>query len=191
MANLKDDTERGLYQKFKIERVDGSSEPDRRHYGCRYFVLDLDHDPHAVAALRTYAVACRRSHPHLSDDLIRVIDEIVVGRTPGNVPLAWEDPSSTPLADLRAANESIRFGLDGSPFDIRGQGWDVAVHNDYTLDGRPHTFWLFTKGDRCAKGEGQTDADALNEVREEVMRIERELLDEAVNPGPDPWDGSS
>ena len=67
-----------------------------------------------------------------------------------------------------------------SPADIRAAGWVVAVHNDYKLAGVPHTFWLFTReevpGDpeyaitgrgqgRFARGEGRTDADALNVVR--------------------------
>jgi len=33
-------------------------------------VLDVDHDPHAKAALQAYAVACAKSHPQLSADLI-------------------------------------------------------------------------------------------------------------------------
>jgi len=37
----------------------------------------------------------------------------------------------------------------------------VAVHNDYRLDHEFHTFWLFTKGTRCAKGEGRSDEHAL------------------------------
>jgi hypothetical protein len=45
--------------------------------------------------------------------------------------------------------------------EIRAMGWAVAVHNDYRLNGEAMTFWLFTKGDRCVKGEGRTDADAL------------------------------
>lgn len=49
--------------------------------------------------------------------------------------------------------------------DIRAQGWTVAVHNDYRLNHEPHTFWLFTKGDRNVKGEGRTDDEALNQVR--------------------------
>ncbi len=52
--------------------------------------------------------------------------------------------------------------------DIREQGWAVAVHNDYRLNGEAHTFWLFTKGDRAIKGEGRTDADALNAVRRAI-----------------------
>jgi hypothetical protein len=41
----------------------------------------------------------------------------------------------------------------------------VAVHNDYRLNGKPHTFWLFTKGDRAIKGEGDTDQKALDQCR--------------------------
>jgi hypothetical protein len=47
---------------------------------------------------------------------------------------------------------------------LRSDGWLVAVHNDYRQNGRVHTFWLFTKGDQCVKGEGLTDADALKQV---------------------------
>lgn len=44
---------------------------------------------------------------------------------------------------------------------LRADGWMVGVHNDYRLAGRHHTFWLWTKGDRCMKGEGHSDAEAL------------------------------
>ena len=47
---------------------------------------------------------------------------------------------------------------------IRQEGWVVAIHNDYKQDGKFHTFWLFTKGDRCKKGEGRTDFEALQKV---------------------------
>lgn len=52
-----------------------------------------------------------------------------------------------------------------TPDDLRKKGWTVAVHNDYRLDGKQYTFWLMTKGDRCVKGEGETDEEALNEIR--------------------------
>lgn len=51
---------------------------------------------------------------------------------------------------------------------LRNAGWTVAVHNDYRQDGKSHTFWLFTKGERAVKGEGATDAEALREVREVI-----------------------
>lgn len=53
----------------------------------------------------------------------------------------------------------------GSADDIRALGWAVAVHNDYRLGGVAHTFWLFTKGEIAIKGEGKTDAEALDHVR--------------------------
>ena len=54
---------------------------------------------------------------------------------------------------------------------LRAQGWSVAVHNDYRLNGVAHTFWLFTKGDLCAKGEGRTDGEALELVAKEIERL--------------------
>lgn len=59
-----------------------------------------------------------------------------------------------------------------SPSDIRAKGWMVAVHNDYRLGGKFHTFWLFTKDGRRVKGEGVSDAVALNQVREEIAALE-------------------
>lgn len=45
---------------------------------------------------------------------------------------------------------------------MRSEGWTVAVHNDYELDRKPMTFWLFTHPSGVwAKGEGWTDYDAL------------------------------
>jgi len=47
---------------------------------------------------------------------------------------------------------------------LRADGWSVAVHNDYRQDGESHTFWMFARDGRCIKGEGRTDAQALEEV---------------------------
>ena len=61
----------------------------------------------------------------------------------------------------------MKLTIDQSvPGDIRAQGWMVAVHNDYRLNGELYTFWLFTKDGRAVKGEGKSDAEALNEIRE-------------------------
>ncbi len=68
MAKTKDE-DRGLYRKFDIRRLDGSSRKGRKHHGCHYFILDLDHDPFAVPALRAYADACRSEFPLLAADL--------------------------------------------------------------------------------------------------------------------------
>jgi hypothetical protein len=63
------DKTKGLYNKFAVSRNDGSSEPGGKHYGCEYFVLDIDHDPHAIAALHAYADSCETDYPALAADL--------------------------------------------------------------------------------------------------------------------------
>jgi hypothetical protein len=59
----------GVYRKFKVTRMDGSSASGGKHHGCEYFVLDVDHDPHAKAALIAYANACEATHPTLALDM--------------------------------------------------------------------------------------------------------------------------
>ena len=81
------------------------------------------------------------------------------------------------LEEIRQVWEAVRAGLPANPFrmgdptpdDIRAAGWMVAVHNDYRMAGTIHTFWLFTKGDHCVKGEGRTDIEALDQVRSELL----------------------
>jgi hypothetical protein len=68
------------------------------------------------------------------------------------------------LAELETRARRLEAGL---PDDIRAAGWMVGVHNDYIMEGRRHTFWLFTNNatGRFVKGESTTDAQALNWVR--------------------------
>lgn len=74
MANLDDkDSNSGLYRKFEVTRVDGSSAPGGRHHGCQYFVLDVTHDPHAVPALRAYIASCAGEYPLLAEDLTSLL----------------------------------------------------------------------------------------------------------------------
>lgn len=61
--------QQGLFRKFSVQRTDGSDVVGGKHFGCRYFVLDLDHDPFARAALRAYAQACQATHPQLATDI--------------------------------------------------------------------------------------------------------------------------
>lgn len=60
---------RGLYRKFEVRRVDGTDRPGQKHERCSYFVLDLDHDPHARAAIEAYASSCAADYPLLARDL--------------------------------------------------------------------------------------------------------------------------
>lgn len=69
----------GLFRKFEVERIDGSSEPGGKHEACDYFVLDLDHDPHAKAALAAYADSCAADYPVLAGDLRRKVEEKAFG----------------------------------------------------------------------------------------------------------------
>jgi hypothetical protein len=47
--------ERGLYPKYAIRRLDGSTNKGGKHNQCDYFVLDITHDPHAAPAIFSYA----------------------------------------------------------------------------------------------------------------------------------------
>lgn len=68
-----DDRFRGLgFDKFYVSRVDGRSAPGEKHHGCRHFVVDVDHDPYARAALAAYAAACAAEYPILARDLRRL-----------------------------------------------------------------------------------------------------------------------
>lgn len=57
----------GLYRKFNVSRTDPESQ--ERHQNCRYFVLDIDHDEHAIPALLTYAESVKDTEPKLAEDL--------------------------------------------------------------------------------------------------------------------------
>ena len=65
------DTGRGLYRKYNVRRL---NDPEGKHEGCNYFVLDLDHDPFAPTALRAYARSCQRKFPQLAEDLRQIAD---------------------------------------------------------------------------------------------------------------------
>jgi hypothetical protein len=73
---------RGLYEKYTVYRNDGGSSHGGRHHGCEYFVLDLDHDKYAVAALRAYAEHCEAEYPSLAADLFAKADEIAANLLP-------------------------------------------------------------------------------------------------------------
>lgn len=62
-----------LYEKFEVTRIDKMDRPGGKHDGCEYFVLDIDHDPHALPALLAYSYACTQTHPMLAEDLQRLV----------------------------------------------------------------------------------------------------------------------
>lgn len=65
----------GLFNKFTVTRNDGKDAPGGSHEGCRYFVLDVTHDPHAKAALAAYADSCEPDgYKALADDLRKLLN---------------------------------------------------------------------------------------------------------------------
>ena len=67
----------GLYDKYIVIRTDRSHLPGGKHYGCRYYVLDMTHDKHAAAALLACAASCEEEYPALAADLRVEADRMV------------------------------------------------------------------------------------------------------------------
>lgn len=66
----------GLYAKYEVRRRDGSSDEGGKHEKCDYFVLDWEHDPCAIPALREYArCAYSLGYKSLARDLILKLSE--------------------------------------------------------------------------------------------------------------------
>ena len=74
------DPTRGVYEKFIVRRTDGKHRPGQKHDGCVYFVLDLDHDKHAIPALEAYAASCRAEYPDLARDIDEMADAALLSR---------------------------------------------------------------------------------------------------------------
>lgn len=70
------DKERGIYGKYHVSRVDGSSEPGSKHEHCSYWVLDLTHDPHALPAYKAYAEACAEEYPVLAAEILHHLEKL-------------------------------------------------------------------------------------------------------------------
>lgn len=60
----------------------------------------------------------------------------------------------------------------GSPLtdDLHQEGLVVAIHNDYKLSNINHTFWLMIKDNIAYKGEGKTNIEALDQIREQYQK---------------------
>lgn len=67
----------GLYDKFIVKRRDGGHRKGRRHYGCSYYVLDIDHDPDSIPALEAYAKSARS---HGKEVLANDIDALLISK---------------------------------------------------------------------------------------------------------------
>lgn len=82
--------QQGLFRKFDVRRVDGGDLPGGKHYGCRYFVIDVDHDQNAHDTLTAYAAACELSHPELAADLRSKWGADCAPQQEAQEPVAWQ-----------------------------------------------------------------------------------------------------
>lgn len=71
----------GLEGRYHVQRL---QDPEGKHDQCRYFVLDPQHDPIAVMALRVYAsLAARAGYQALAADLLDWVGECpIYGKEP-------------------------------------------------------------------------------------------------------------
>lgn len=64
----------GLESRYQVEKI---NDPDGKHKDCKYFVLDPQHDPIAIQALRAYATeAGAAGNLELRSDLHNWLDGI-------------------------------------------------------------------------------------------------------------------
>ncbi|RQZ24186.1 hypothetical protein DIE14_22010 [Burkholderia sp. Bp9017] len=103
--------QQGLFRKFDVRRVDGSDQPGGKHHGCEYFVLDLDCDQHAPAAMLAYARSCADTHPKLSANILSRLNA-------GDAPDVDQTPAAAPMSTLRAL---IADSAHAATFQTMGQ----------------------------------------------------------------------
>lgn len=118
-------TKRGLYRKYVVEKVDGRPvDPD-----AEYFVLRVDKDPAARAAVLAYARACREANQGLSDDLCAWVKRFA---SEGEA-----DPDGATLAAYREVLENLSAVMDNSEGVT---GWhlngDVATWDEFEETGQ-------------------------------------------------------
>jgi hypothetical protein len=128
------DTTRGLYGKYRVERTDGKSAPGEKHYGCQYFVLDLDHDPHARAALAAYRDSCKAEYPRLAADLHALLYGCEFGGTPtAELGRPADQPPAVPQPDAALVHRVCAA--------IRGDGRCDQCPTDETPPYAVHGGW--------------------------------------------------
>lgn len=126
------DKSRGLYNKFTVERTDGTSASGQKHDGCEYFVLDLTHDKFTIPALAAYIDACTVEYPRLAADLRAQLYAMKARAT-----------ASTPPATPPPVDRSQRTLTDGSPV--------TPDHREFKPNGQQKGYVVLSAEER-AKG---------------------------------------
>lgn len=122
--------EQGLYRKYEVTRTDG--DPQGKHRGCHYFVLDLTHDAHAGPALAAYARSCEGDYPVLSEQLKGILKGATrINSTLGSL---LSHPKEEP-AQVEGKVELTRYGFtvsmkDGSDRFTQKADGPYVKHSD-------------------------------------------------------------
>jgi hypothetical protein len=77
---LMQDKRNKLQQKYYVDRIDGRDLAGGDRVDSRYFVLDYIHDPYSIPALETYALACYKDFPNLSEEIRTLVAELKDGQ---------------------------------------------------------------------------------------------------------------
>ena len=149
--------QQGLFRKFDVRRVDGSDAPGGKHHGCRNFVLDVDHDPFAAAALGAYAAACEAFLPELARELREKWDALPLATSAS--PSALTD---SPLVTL--FSEAVAWGRAYGPA-LDGDAWDSTRKEKVThlvMSAIPH--WRMAAMSKSATDTGIDAAMSASKV---------------------------
>lgn len=123
--------ERGIYQKFIVNRTDGQDAPGEKHHGDEYFVLNLTTDKHAIPALAAYAELCAAEYPKLADDLRGKIAEYVLKKSEYITTPAITLPNGTIVPSFKVGKYLSSRGPMGTPVSIAtAKPWvEISYHD--------------------------------------------------------------
>jgi hypothetical protein len=143
------ETKRAELEKVRADAAEAKLEELRAACAAMRQVLEFQVENYPCPCM--CGQPCVYSHAGLEWCVSKKAQRVLVSTDSGR---GWSSP-------FDVAN--VRRGLVD---DLRARGWSVAVHNDYRQGGEARTFWLLTHPDgRWAKGEGRTDAEALEKIR--------------------------
>ena len=114
----------GVYKKFVVYRADGESAPGRKHDGCSYFVLDLNHDKFAKPALIAYAEACNEEYPELASDLLLMVNKFEFTKA-NNFPKPQRKDGEAPCGECHLQPKPRKPSLL-----LQHRGWGTQVRVD-------------------------------------------------------------
>ena len=127
--------ERGLYKKYYVERTDGKSANGEKHEKCKYFVIDIDHDKFAGAALLEYADRCKDDHPELSH-----LECVKIAMAKMAAPKKFEIPTKKTWTLKKEYEDfcsefliqSVKTVTDVNPVGPSAQYYDLHEEPDYS-----------------------------------------------------------